>query len=129
MSFQTFDERIALMLSSSIAPADTTTVKSFWVADAQVRRIDAMLLSSTDTSDRVVQVSVNLGGADQPLFEVTIPAGAGHGVVPAVEVLATVAFANLPGLILPASGVLRWNCTTTVTTAKALTGIVQGGIF
>jgi hypothetical protein len=129
MSFTTFDERIALSAASQIAPGDTTTAKSFWTTDAQVRRVDSILLSSTDTVDRYVQFSLNLGATDQQMFEVLVPAGAGHGVVPVVEVFATINQANLIGLVVGPSCVLRWNAVVTITTAKVLQAVLTGGIF
>lgn len=129
MSFQVFDERIALGAASQLAPADTTVAKSFWTADAQVRRLDAIVLSSTDTSDRAVQFAINLGAADQALFEVNVPAGAGHGIVPPIEVFQTLNLTNLPALVVPGGGTLRWNAVVTVTTAKVIQAVAFGGIF
>jgi hypothetical protein len=129
MSFLTFDERIALSLASQLAPADTTTAKSFWTADAQVRRADSILLSSTDTVDRYVQFSINFGATDQALFEVLVPAGAGHGVVPVVEVFEAINKLNMVGLVFAPSSILRWNAVVTITAAKVIQAVITGGIF
>lgn len=129
MSFQVYDERIAIAMASSLAPADTTVAKSFWTADAQVRRLDTIVISSTDTVDRIVQLALNLGSTDQPLFEIAIPALSGHGVVPPVEVFKVLNLTNLMGMVVPISGTLRWNVTTTVTAAKLITAVAFGGIF
>ena len=129
MSFQTFDERIALGAASQLLPADTTVAKSFWTADAQVRRLDAIILSSTDTVDRAVQFAINLGSTDQALFEVNVPAGAGHGIVPPVEVFQTLNLTNLAGMVFPVSGTLRWNAVVTITAAKLVQAVALGGIM
>lgn len=129
MSFQTFDERIALAIGSQLLPADTTVAKSFWTIAGDVRRLDTVVLSSTDTVDRVVQFSVLLGATNFPLFEVNVPAGAGHGVVPAVELFATINQVNLVGIVIPTNGTLQWSAVVTVTAAKAITAVALGGIF
>lgn len=129
MSFQVFDERISLAIGSQILPADTTVAKSFWTIAGDSRRLDAVVISSTDTVDRVVQFSVLLGATNFPLFEVSIPAGSGHGVVPPVELFAAVNLANLVGLVVPTNGTVQWAAVVTITAAKAITAVALGGIF
>lgn len=129
MGFQSFDERIALSLASQIAPADTTVAKSFWAIDAQVRRADSIILTSTDTVDRYVQFSINQGGTDQGLFEVLVPAGAGHGVVAPVEVFEAINKVNVAGIVFGPSTNLRWNAVVTITAAKVIQAVLTGGIF
>lgn len=129
MGFQTFDERIAINLVAQLANSDGTTSRSIWTADAQVRRLDAIFISSTDTVDRYVQFNLNIGAADQALWEVLIPAGAGHGVVPSVEVFETLNKVNLAGMVVGPGNIVRWNAVVTLTSAKILQLIALGGIF
>ena len=49
-------------------------------------RIDAMIASSTEAIDHALTVVIH-SSVDIPVGTVNIPAGAGHGAVPAVDVL------------------------------------------
>ncbi len=115
-------------VDGSIAPADTTTKKTVWTAGANDSVLKSFGLTSTDTSARLVQIWVNVGGSgtDRLMGVVTVPITAGSdGSTPGIDVLASTL---LPFFSLDAYGNQNFNakagttikiaCTTTVTAAK-----------
>jgi hypothetical protein len=90
-------------------------------------RIDAMVATSTEPIDHVLTVILH-SSLDTPLGSVNIPAGAGHGAVPAVDVLG-----GLPSILrngwamTPAESVhvaLEVTCSTGLVAVTAIGGVV-----
>lgn len=117
-------------IAAQILPADTTSKKTGYTAGANGAIAKSCGICSTDTSNRVVQVSMNVGGGgtDEYIGAVTVTAGAGtDGVTAAVDLFRSVLMPWLSKdaqgnsvLNMKASTTLKFNSTTTVTTAKEL---------
>jgi hypothetical protein len=112
-----------------IANADAQAQKTVYTAGANGSLLRGLLLQSTDTSGRDVQISITNSGTSYPLGTVTVPAGAGNsGSVPSVNALNS---AQLPGLPLDTNGnptlflvsgdTLTVSALSTVTAAKLIT--------
>ena len=126
-------------VDGSIAPADTTSKKTVWTAGANDSVLKSFGLTSTDTSARVVQIFINVGGSgtDRLIGTVAVPALAGSdGATAAIDCLRSVflpyfaydAYGN-KALNVKASTTLKIACTTTVTTAKEIDAFGEGGDF
>lgn len=121
-----------------IKNADGQAQKTVYTGNANGSKIVALLLQSTDTAARDVQISVTNGGTSYPLGTVTVPIGAGNsGSVPSVNALGN---NQLPGLpvdsdgnpfifLVSASDTLTVEALTTVTSPLAITAIAIAGDF
>ena len=120
-----------------ILPAATTTLVTVYAGGTNGTKIENIIVTSTDTSSRVLAFSFLISAVSYPLFEVTIPAGAGTGT--AVAPVFIMNQSQLSGfckdtngnayLYLASGTTLQVNCTTTVTTAKAISIFSQGGDY
>jgi hypothetical protein len=134
----------ANMPDGSILPADTTSKKTIFTAGANDSILRALAASSTDTSDRTINLYVNVGGAgtDRLVATILIPLNSGNSAtISAVDLFhaLTSSAALMPFLPLDAYGNKVWMlkagttikvaCTTTVTTAKELDFFGDGADF
>lgn len=119
-----------------ILPADTTGLKTLYTGGSNGSKIVAIIVTSSDTAARDVQVGVTNGGTFIPLGTVTVPITAGTiAATGGVDVLA--ACNGLPVdndgqayiFLLSASDTLQVKSLTTVTTALALNFTAIGGDF
>lgn len=112
-----------------IANADAQTQKTVYTAGANGSIIRGLILQSTDTSGRDVQISITNGGTSYPIGTVTVPAGAGNaGTTPSVNGLNST---QLPGLPVDSNGnpvlalvsgdTLTVSALSTVTSGKLIT--------
>lgn len=121
-----------------ILPADTTTLKTIVTPGTNGSKVESLIVSSTDTSARDLQLTVTKGGVDYVLGTISIPANTGftNGVV-LINVFQhaniSVALNNdLNGnkvLYLENGSVLKAKTLTTVTAAKAINLFAQYGDF
>lgn len=117
-----------------ILPADTTTLKTIWTAGTNGSLLQALFVSSTDTSDRTLNFYVTRSATDYLLCTITATANSGNSVtVGSIDVLR---HANWNGLMYDMAGnrqlrlksgdVLKFASTGTITTAKAITAFADG---
>jgi len=89
-----------------------------------VTRIDQFSAVSTDTVDVLVQIQI--GG--QIVDTVKVPAGAGNGTVPAVDLMKALTLdLGLNHIVLPANGALQVLTVAAVSAGKTLTFLATGG--
>lgn len=123
---------------AQIAPADTTTLKTLFTAGAQGSRVDNILVTSTDTASKDLQFVITYSAVDYVIGTLTIPANTGFtaAVVP-ISVFNHTNFINYLGvdangnknLFLPIGAVLKVKSLATLTAAKVISVICQGGDF
>jgi hypothetical protein len=117
-----------------ITNADTTTLKTIWTAGSNGSLLQAIGLSSTDTSDRTINFYISRGGTDYLVCTITAPLNAGNAVtVPAVDVLRHTMWpwpmldmAGNRQLRLKSGDVLKFASTATITSAKLITCFADG---
>lgn len=120
-----------------ILPADTTTNKVIATGATNGTRLTSVNISSTDTANRDVSIYLTVSGTSYLLTTIRLTAGVGNGVTTAsIDLLRN---AQLPSLgwdangnkefILQSGATLDIACTTTVTAAKAIAVVAQGGDF
>lgn len=122
---------------AQILPADTTTLKTLFTADADGSRIDNIFVSSTDTSAKDLQFVVTISAVDYVVGTLSIPANSGFtNSVPLVSVFGHSQFAALNSdvngnkhLFLASGAVLKVKALSTVTTAKAISIFAQCGDY
>lgn len=122
---------------AQILPADTTTLKTLITPGSNGSRIDAILVSSTDTSAKDLQFVLTISSVDYVLGTLSIPANSGFtNSVPLVSVFAHSQFVALntdvngnKHMFLANGAVLKVKALSTVTTAKAISIIAQRGDF
>lgn len=123
--------------SVQILPADTTTLKTLYTADADGSLIMGILVSSTDTANKDIAFYITVSGTDHLLGTLQIPLNAGNtNAVPLVSVFSHSQFANMlkdvngnSCLYLGSGAVLKVKALTTVTAAKIIDVMIQGGDF
>lgn len=120
-----------------IVPADTTTLKTVYTADADGSLITSILVSSTDTANRDLALYVTISSVDYLIGTLQIPLNSGNtNAVPLVSVFSSSQFANMikdvngnSCLYLGSGSVLKAKVLTTVTSAKEICILVQAGDF
>ena len=127
----------------TIAPADTTAVKTIVAAGTNGTKVERILITSTEpTTVRDVVLYWTISATNYTLGIFAIPALAGTAdTIPTISLFDLVNNGNAPMMPLCydtngnrymylASGTtLSISCTTTVTTAQKLTICCQGGNF
>jgi hypothetical protein len=126
-------------VDGAILPADTTTKKTVWTAGANDGVLKSLGLSSTDTSNRNVQIWVNIGGAgtDRLMGTVVVIANAGNdGVTQVTDVMHStlqqfLSFDAAGNRVFYAKAgtTIKIASTTTVTAAKEIDAVGDGGDF
>ena len=121
----------------TIAPADTTTLKTVYTGATNGTRIESMIATSTDTGAQNIQVWATISAVNYLLGTVAIPANSGNtNALVTVDLLRA---ANFPGLAFDSNGnkyvylasgtVLSVSTLATVTTAKQIQVFAQGGDY
>lgn len=121
-----------------ILPADTTAKVTLVTAANPATKVTALCVTSTDTSNRDIQLWITKSAVDYLIGTVQIPINAGNtNAIPAVDLLGTAAL--LPWvrtdengakyLVLENGSVLKAAATVTVTTAKEIDFFGHGGDF
>lgn len=127
-------------LSAQLTDATgANTLVTAWTAGSNDAVLKSFGVTSTDTSARILQVWINIGGAGTDLLagSVSIPAGAGNdGATAAVDVLRS---AMLPWLSFDAysnkvfnakaATTVKVSTTTALTSAKTIQCIGEGGDY
>lgn len=121
----------------TVANADAQAYKTVFTAGTNGSKIEALVVSSTDTSNRDITINITRSAVNYQLTQVSIPLTAGTvNSVPTVDILRS---AQIPGLSYDSNGnrylylksgdTLTVNAPVTVTSAKILTVVAQGGDF
>lgn len=106
--------------------SDGSTAATIFTAGSDDSSVKSILVASTDTSARVLQLFVRRSSVDYLIGCVTIPIGAGtDGLNPAVDLLSTAMLTGLPideqgkpYLPLKSGDTLKAGTTATITSAK-----------
>jgi hypothetical protein len=129
---------------AQILPADTTSLKTLVTGAANGSKVEMLNIASTDTSSRDVQLWLTISSVNYLLATLPIPANSGNtNALLAQGLLASLVGTSpyLPFFQFPldvngnrylyvANGaVLSVACLTTVTAAKVLHFVAQGGDF
>jgi len=64
--------------AAKIVPADTTAFKNIWTAGANGARLNGIHVTSTDTTNRDVQLAISISGVDYILGTVQVLANTGN---------------------------------------------------
>lgn len=120
-----------------VLPADTTSLKTLVTAGANGSRVSSIVVSTTDTTTRDLQLWLTRSATSYLIGTVNIPLSAGNvNSAPSINILGN---SQIPGLPLDANGnpyidlkaadVLAIATTTTVTAAKAENAVAVCGDF
>jgi len=124
---QAFNEVYPVNVSCFLTNAMGTTPQAFNSAIYTKFRLDAIVASSSDTVDRVLVLELYDGLFYYPLGSVNVPAGAGQGTVPVVDVIAALPTNVQKSVVQADSYFLQARVTVAVTAAKQLNVIGIGG--
>jgi hypothetical protein len=123
----------------TIVPGDTTTLKTLRAGSTNGDKIESIAITSDDTSARVINVYITIGGTDYRVGTVNVPitAGTDAAATPAVSLLEASSMmpwirrdSNGRGYLYLASGsTLKVASQTTVTAAKTITFFAQIGAY
>jgi len=130
MGFDQFTERKAVagfaLFDSTYTPGAGMT---FWPSLQDPSRVDQIIGINGDVVDHVISVT-DVAGFGEPIGFVTIHAGAGHGSVAAVDVLAgLIPSVSQQFLLVLLGGGLTADCLVAPTVAGKVSLRAQGGQF
>lgn len=128
MGLSIFDESLAVFKRAELLPADATDeVTVFESLSAQIR-IDALLISSTAIASHDVTLSLSDNYTSYaPIATVSVPAGAGSGSIPIVDLVPSLPV-PIGAVILPPRTEITLRCAVTLGSGEALTIAVLGGL-
>jgi len=129
VSIALFDERVPVVATAAILPADTTGAKSLYTAPASGARFDDILIWNNDTIAHELNLTLRNGGTPYGIGSVSIAAGAGTAGAPAVNLAATLAPTAQAGWVLPSGVSLELNVSVAVQAGKVLAITAFGGLF
>lgn len=120
---------------AKIVNADASGQKDVFTAGATGSKLVALVATSDDTTARVLQLSVLRSGVNYVIGTVNVPIAAGtDGTVVAVDLFNRTQLPGLPldndgqhYLLLMNGDKLQVKCLTTVTAAKIVAIVAQGG--
>jgi hypothetical protein len=120
-----------------ILNADASNQKTVFTAGASGSKVSALMATSTDTSSRILQVSITRSATNYIIGSVTVPIAAGtDGVTAAVDLLGSTLLPGVPTdndgthyILLKSGDTINISSTTTVTTAKTVSITAIGADF
>lgn len=120
-----------------ILPADASALKTLYTGAANGTKIDNILISSTDTSNRDLVFYITSGGIDYQIATISCIANSGNtNAIYPIGLFSHVAFNYLNFdpmgnhyMYLKSGDVLKVKSATTVTAAKAIQFTVQAGDY
>jgi hypothetical protein len=112
----------------TFASGDTTTKKTIVTGPTDSARVDAIYCCSDDTAAISLNFYLNNGSTDFYIGTVAIPIGAGYTTVSRIDAMTTLA-PLLGYLWVPSGWTLKCACQATMTAAKTLTVVPQGGVY
>jgi citrate lyase beta subunit len=121
-------ETVVKNAGAHIAPADTTTKKTVYTGGTNGSRIDALMVSSTDTAAVTLMWYITVGGTDYHIGDTVIAIGSGYTTVNRPDAIATLS-PTLLFLVLGYGDVLKVAALATVTTAKQVDIVAQLGDY
>lgn len=81
-------------------------------------QIDHLLANSSDTVDHICTIWLGNQGVYYPQFSAAVPAGAGNGVVPAVDLILAGLPAGFDTIILPTQWLVAFSIEANVTAGQ-----------
>lgn len=134
LGLQIFDEKRPRNASLTIEDTDSGDWQQLMAPDFGTWvRVDGITITSTDTVARVVSFSLGqpvTGETSWGLIgSVSVPAGAGDGTVPPLDVLPLILPAGLSGIVLDGQYSLSVKMPTAPATGKTLTITLWGGFI
>ena len=129
MGFSIYDEHVLVFSTQQLVAADTTVFKSLLTGSGLGQRLDAILVSNSDIIDHVVEFRMVTGVIYAPVGGVLILAGAGAGVIPAVDVVTLLPFGAPAGPLLAPNAAIQARVVVAVTAAYAVGFYLAGGAF
>lgn len=126
MANQPFDFHDLVNAGANIYNSTGTAVTTLLTGGFSNTGIISILATSNDTVDRVVVITINCASGAL-IYAVTVPAGAGYGVVPHVDCLTPLGFGPQTPLLLTATNDLTVELPVAVASGKQVNVYAQGG--
>src|SRR5260370_22008797 len=124
MSNQQFAETTPSVAGQTFVAADTTAVKTLYQPQSAIGgRVDSILCTNSDVIDHYVAVYLNTPSATTRIGSVKVPAGAGFGAVPSVDLVSGLPVTNVLGLLIRATGLVALSMEVAVTAAFVVTAV------
>lgn len=127
MGLSVFDENLPLCAQLVRTITQTTVAQSLLPVANQPRRIDNIIIASTDTIDHIVDLYVVQSAVTTLLGSFNVPAGSGYLGVPAVDAIAKLVPTLAGGLVLPGLATLTVDTPVQVTISDLVAFTVLGG--
>jgi len=129
MGFERFDIKVPLNDTLYISISEGTNSQTITNNPQVPTRIDAMFVTSTAATDHLLEVGVYEGGRTHSFGRVNIPAGAGNGIVPIVEVVAALAPPSLGCFLITSSWVFYGLVPVALIGAEEIKAVCIDGTF
>lgn len=130
MPLQQFDERVVNVTNFWFDDTATPLLPgSMGLAIGPDQRFDVIMAANNDTINHIVGFTFVANLTRGVIGSVTVPAGAGYGAVPPVDVLAAMLPTAQPFLLVESNGDRFCFVGETINTGKIVSLYLQGGFF
>jgi hypothetical protein len=100
VGFSIFDERVAIQPAATFESADGVINETIIQGSRNGVRLDSLQATNSDAIDHELGFQLNASGYAVEMGTVNIPAGAGFGGVPPVDIMAAIAPTQIGGIII-----------------------------
>jgi hypothetical protein len=125
---QVFDENYGFNAQAEITSGSGTGTINLIANVPTDVRIEQITATNSDSIDHVLDVLVNIGGSYKQLGSVNVPAAAGYGLTPNVDVLAAILKGNYTSMLLIAYNNMGVASEDVVTSPETMVVTLFGGL-
>jgi hypothetical protein len=129
MGVQLFNEQFPVLYGLQLANGDGTAVTLFTASLLQFQRIDHILASNSDAIPHVVNITALVNGNEQRVASASVPAGAGYGGAPPVDLFVAGVPAGFDGIPLASNVHLSAQLEISMTGATLMNLLATGGLL
>ena len=127
MGLSFFDEQRPVQQVNKIDAAVGTALVVAWNEEPFPSRVDWIIVANSDVIPHVVDVWYNKSSYGVLVGSVSVPAGAGYGGSPSIDLLAAMMAVPFTGLLFDNNGSLSYSVEVAVTAAFTVTLLTIGG--
>lgn len=130
MAISQFDERSILSGIATFAPAYSPGTPSLVINSARADfRVDVLVLTNNDTASVLATIWLQPAGSSIQIAQINVPAGAGSGTTPPVDVLDYLFGSTYHYLLLLANTQVQVSFGTAPGSGKQFAAYASGGAF
>lgn len=127
MGLSIYDEKLPFTQYAEILPGSGTNFVQCWTTAKGQIRIDALRVWSLSAAAHYVRVALQNASGYMELGDFEVPAGAGHGALPQVDLVEELAPVAIGAFVLGPTDILNVKCPVALDEGEAIGLSILGG--